>query len=250
MNLNENHTRNNSLAAAFSPIPPIPEDSESECCSSLDNKHLFLCGNKDPFVNHLDTEHSAEEMDRLLKLDVKTKRLSVNWPFLKCLNIEVKEFRDTDELSLTEKFYSMDRKSMRLLNKSNLMLLGVKELLAQNTTLPMSPLQSELFTVMNNYHDIYFSEKNFDNSKEIQFLYCLHSLNHMLKTRSRIIHHNAKLNEASTPDGIVPDTYRDQGLTRPKVLLMLPNRNAAYNVVNTFIHLLQGENSGKFLFSL
>src|SRR5699024_9508952 len=39
----------------------------------------------------------------------------------------------------------------------------------------------------------------------------------------------------------VKEEYRDQGLTRPKVLIVVPFRDAAYRVVNCMIDLLFGD---------
>lgn len=77
-----------------------------------------------------------------------------------------------------------------------------------------TPLQKELFAIMNNYQDLYYPERTFNNADEIRYTYCLHVVNHMLKTRTKILHHNAKL---SKKNDNMSDEYRDQGLVRPKV---------------------------------
>lgn len=46
-----------------------------------------------------------------------------------------------------------------------------------------------------------------------RFLYCMHAVNHALKTRLKVIHHNARLTDRFE----IPDEFRDQGLVRPKV---------------------------------
>lgn len=76
-----------------------------------------------------------------------------------------------------------------------------------------TPLQKELFSIMNNYQDLYYPERTFTNSEEIRYTYCLHVINHMLKSRMKILHHNAKLAKKND----LTDDYRDQGLVRPKV---------------------------------
>lgn len=77
----------------------------------------------------------------------------------------------------------------------------------------LTPLQKEIFSILNNYQDLYYPERTFSNADEIRYIYCLHAINHMLKTRTRILHHNAKL----TKKNDISDDYRDQGLVRPKV---------------------------------
>ncbi|KAL7422228.1 rRNA-binding ribosome biosynthesis protein utp25 [Cryptotrichosporon argae] len=58
----------------------------------------------------------------------------------------------------------------------------------------------------------------------------VHAVNHVLKTRRRIIRNNERL--AHAPDA---ETPRDQSFTRPKVLLLVPVRSAALHWLNTHI---------------
>jgi len=101
-----------------------------------------------------------------------------------------------------------------------------------------TPLQRSLFGIINKYVDLYYPSRCYSNGEELRFVYCLHAVNHVLKTRSRVLAHNAKLR--SRTDN-VPEQYRDQGLTRPKVLILLPFRHAALCVANMIAHLLSSE---------
>jgi U3 small nucleolar RNA-associated protein 25 len=96
---------------------------------------------------------------------------------------------------------------------------------------PLTPLQKELFSIINSYQDLYFPERTLKNGEEIRFTYCLHSVNHILKTRTKILHHNSKLQNKYE----VPDEYRDQGLVRPKVIIIVPFREAALRYVKLYI---------------
>lgn len=87
----------------------------------------------------------------------------------------------------------------------------------------LSPLQLEILSIIHEYRDLYFTERSFDNAEQIRFTYCLHAINHALKTRLKIIHHNARLKEKSE----ISDEFRDQGLVRPKVLIVVPFKNSA-----------------------
>ncbi|KOB75443.1 Digestive organ expansion factor-like protein [Operophtera brumata] len=97
---------------------------------------------------------------------------------------------------------------------------------------------------MNNYQDLYYPQRTFNNADEIRYTYCLHAVNHMLKTRTKILHHNAKL---SKNNDNMSDEYRDQGLVRPKVLIIVPFKDAAYRVVKTIIDILVPKEAGQVL---
>lgn len=77
----------------------------------------------------------------------------------------------------------------------------------------------------------------------------MHALNHIYKTRDRILKNTTKLHvhkESSNDEDL---EFRDQGFTRPKVLIMLPTRNSCYEVVEQLIKLSgtdQQENKKKF----
>ncbi|WRT68504.1 uncharacterized protein IL334_005480 [Kwoniella shivajii] len=84
----------------------------------------------------------------------------------------------------------------------------------------------------------------------------VHALNHVLKTRRRIIRNNEKLAHAAASDKptSVPEPPRDSSFTRPKILLLLPFRSLALHYIKT--HLLplaplgtQIENQRPFLSS-
>lgn len=91
----------------------------------------------------------------------------------------------------------------------------------------LTPLQKELFSIVNNYQDLLYPARTLDNGEEVRFVYCLHVVNHVLKTRLKVTHHNARLASRENPKDEVPDEFRDQGLIRPKVLLLVPFRNSA-----------------------
>lgn len=61
-----------------------------------------------------------------------------------------------------------------------------------NTNL-MTSLESDFYGIVSHYVDLYYPKRTFETSEELRFAYCLHSLNHILKTRSLILQHNMKL---------------------------------------------------------
>jgi len=95
-------------------------------------------------------------------------------------------------------------------------------------------LQNDMFPIISHYKDFLFCVQSSANGESIRNLYCLHALNHILKTRNKIVHHNSKLSKRED----VPEEFRDQGLTRPKVLILVPFRESALRIVKAFISIL------------
>ena len=110
----------------------------------------------------------------------------------------------------------------------------------------MSELEHTLAASIFGYEDLLFLDRTAENAKELRSLSCLHALNHIFKTRDMVIKHNARLARNDNDD----DTeYRDQGFTRPKVLIMLPTKQSCVKYVERVIYLCepeQQENRKKF----
>ncbi|XP_064403011.1 U3 small nucleolar RNA-associated protein 25 homolog isoform X2 [Halichondria panicea] len=121
--------------------------------------------------------------------------------------------------------------------------LFLKQQLKQHHSLVTSPrLQQSMFNILNSYKDLLFMRRTFENGEEIRRTYLLHALNHVLKTRSRVLKNKARLVQAAKTNKVIDDVG-DQGLTRPKVLILLPFRECALRTINTLVELLlpQGE---------
>ncbi|MCJ1379079.1 rRNA-binding ribosome biosynthesis protein utp25 [Xylographa soralifera] len=95
-------------------------------------------------------------------------------------------------------------------------------------------LASRIFT----YQDLLFCDRLPTVASDLRTLTCLHALNHIFKTRDRIIKNNARLSKADTIEDV---EYRDQGFTRPKVLIILPTRQMCFKAVDTIISLCEPE---------
>ncbi|XP_022224007.2 digestive organ expansion factor homolog [Drosophila obscura] len=131
-------------------------------------------------------------------------------------------------------------------DSSDLQKLEVKMSISAKVALPLSSLQSELFHIANNYQDLYYPHRTHSNAEEIRYMYCLHALNHMLKVRSLILRNNEKVAALAkslklSPNEIsIPETFRDQGLKRMKVLFIVPFRESALKIVKVIGDLLFG----------
>ncbi|KAI9327311.1 hypothetical protein DFJ73DRAFT_791073 [Zopfochytrium polystomum] len=116
-------------------------------------------------------------------------------------------------------------------------------------------LQSSLFPIFHSFTDLLFSYESHETTQEIRHVAALHAVNHVLKTRDRILSNNEKL--ASLKDlnhGVFSTQNRlvleDQGYTRPKVLFLLPFKNAAFDLIKNLISLSgarQIENKSRFM---
>ena len=70
--------------------------------------------------------------------------------------------------------------------------------------------------------------------------YTLHAVNHILKTRTKILNNNRKHEKLEAGD----DGLRDQGLCRPKVLIVVPFRESCRRVVAIMEKLLFPKSKG------
>ncbi|KAM3582055.1 rRNA-binding ribosome biosynthesis protein utp25 [Umbelopsis sp. WA50703] len=118
--------------------------------------------------------------------------------------------------------------------------LKVNEECLQDRKSIMTPLQKSLFHTFNQYQDVAFCNRDIENAKEIRRAYALHALNHVLKNRDRVMKNNERISKAQKANRDIEE-IRDQGFTRPKVLIILPFRNTAVDVVNSLIELSGSE---------
>ncbi|XP_059610296.1 U3 small nucleolar RNA-associated protein 25 homolog [Phlebotomus argentipes] len=212
-----------------------PEDVESEAEDPEEDN----TGITDPYLSHLDYNISQELYEIVAKdgeIEVSEQKIS-SWPNLGRLVINIpkttKSHCSKKKLLLledAEKFAEEGTIPERSSSKDDL---HIKSQIQKNIG-NFTDLQAEIFSIVNNYQDFYMPRRTFENAEEIRTIYCLHAMNHVLKSYTKVTQHNGK----TAKD---PDKCRDQGLTRPKVLIILPFKNSAYLVINALIGLLLPE---------
>ena len=97
-----------------------------------------------------------------------------------------------------------------------------------------SPMSTELLSVLGDYKDLLFTERSTGNAGELRRSYVLHCLNHVLKTRAKILNNNTKHQAREVGE----EKLRDQGFTRPKVLILVPFKESCRAIVELMIEIL------------
>ena len=195
----------------------------------------------DPFKRHFETVLSDDFADSILQKKLGWKMQESDLPGVgRGIGYHPEEDLSAEVFSVADEQFSLSELHVKQslsaqVSTTNVKLAGVP---LQQDDSSFTPLQRGLFAVVSKYVDLYYPKRGYANAEEVRLVYCLHAVNHVLKTRSRVLVHNAKLKSRSDD---VPDEYRDQGLTRPKVLILLPFRNAALCAVNMMSHLLSVE---------
>ncbi|KAI9811494.1 MAG: rRNA-binding ribosome biosynthesis protein utp25 [Pycnora praestabilis] len=115
-----------------------------------------------------------------------------------------------------------------------------RRLVAPTTRLmpQFNDLEGSLAPHISNCQDLLFCSRSTGNAESLRKLTCLHALNHIFKTRDRVIKDNARLSREQGSDEL---ELRDQGFTRPKVLMLLPTRQSCVKAVETITALCEPE---------
>nr|OQO30698.1 hypothetical protein B0A51_01973 [Rachicladosporium sp. CCFEE 5018] len=96
------------------------------------------------------------------------------------------------------------------------------------------------------YRDLLISNRTPSNAGSLRSLACLHALNHVLKGRDKVLKNTARLARSEGEE--VPE-LRDQGFSRPKVLILTETRQMAAKYADCIVDLFapeQQENKQRF----
>ncbi|KAJ3552048.1 hypothetical protein NPX13_g11211 [Xylaria arbuscula] len=175
---------------------------------------------EDPFETHFVNPNSAEYNVRLkgvISNTHQTKQLEENgWRTFRSIPGQAPDQKSQPPITLSG---SSDLKlKHRLIETSNKLCPAFDK------------LEQILYPITFGYQDLLFCGRDATNSENLRRMTCLHAINHVFKTRDRVIKNNAKLAKEGDTTDFEP---RDQGFTRPKILMILPTREAAVKVVNT-----------------
>eukprot|EP00124_Ichthyophonus_hoferi_P000693 Ihof_evm22s27 gene=Ihof_evmTU22s27 len=164
----------------------------------IDRKDQWTVGESTPLGHHVACSHVSAANQPFTSLeDLKfTSRLHHSWS-------ELRKRREEDDSSEKEETFTA--------------------------------IQSEIMTHMARYRDILYPMRSHKNAQEIIDAYCLHALNHVYKTRNRVLKNTEKIKTAHAEGKDVIGDVQDQGFTRPRVLILLPFRNTAERVISTLL---------------
>ncbi|KAG8584310.1 hypothetical protein GDO81_008771 [Engystomops pustulosus] len=208
--------------------------SEEEAKDQKDKTtERFTMSLEDPLKKH--TEHELEEDDiNQISSNSKTS-YSLKWPTLGQLVVS-SSYKKANPLKL-EKVIDQTKLYLHKSLESSWTRVNASFLHGQREPI-FTPLQKELFSIMNSYKDLYYPSRMVTaQGEEVRHVYCLHLLNHVLKANSQVLSNNSKKREQNFGSG--DEDFRDQGLTRPKVLVVVPFRESALRVVQILISLME-----------
>ncbi len=210
--------------------PEDREDSGAEVVESDMEDAVQSSENHDPFMRHF----SGPDDDKELEQKIQAVKES-NWSTVKPMKIQ--KWSHTLKVPLV----SGSNPEPRSHTVSALKELTLKQRLRESSGKilpPMDKLSGNLAFSLFNYHDILFPHRTLDNSEILRKLACLHAINHVFKTRDTVIKDNARLAREDLQEDV---EYRDQGFTRPKILVILPTRNSCVKYVDIIISLCEPE---------
>lgn len=242
----------------------IDEQSDSEeFDSDVENEDKTTNSKKNsqhanPFSNHTKFDLSPKLFEAISSAPPKTEFSKLVWPVLENLIVEIPRqscepsAKKKQSLLGDEEAYAGEGQPPKICDPKQLTKeLSVKQQIVQNipeandenlaeASSVLTPLQTELVSIASNYQDLYYPHRTHQNGEQIRLAYCVHALDHVLKTRQKVLHHNSKLSKlkASKKSVVIPDDFRDQGFVRPRVLIVLPFRDSAYRVINMLMDLL------------
>jgi len=215
------------------------QDAEEEESDEDDADRLDETG--DPFAAHFECELEPQLITALNEKN-RWKVSSSSFPELGNLQVnnlnyeplkaKVKTLMDLEpesKLLQVQKKLISAQPELKQLNKMHL-----KQKLLANIPDELTAYQSEVLSLLSSYKDLLYTERTNLKGEELRLSYTIHALNHILKTRTKILNNNAKHDAREESD----EKLRDQGFTRPKILIIVPFKESCRKIVELMISLL------------
>jgi len=221
-------------------------DDEKDNSSDIDDdqkKASSGVGNGDPFVAHFEQdldETSEKRLSDFTSWQKKTNKIPLfgnvvevcpSFEALPTVHFDVNKETTFSDLKIKARL----AKGWQKINNYDANSQGL-----------FTPLQQNLLHHIYSYKDVFYSSRTFQNGNDVRNLYCLHAVNHILKTRSRVLKNTARIVRSWKEKKQIGE-LRDQGLTRPKVLILVPFRDAALKVVEVLIQLISSGEGGQVM---
>ena len=182
-------------------------------------------GGGDPFTSHVDTDLTPKTLE-VLGSKQRWNSSEAKFPCLGRLQVQT--------LATPEKPAPLIPRSLASVKLKDKVAKHLEERGGLGTR------EEELMGILGGYQDVCYMDRKHAEGEQLRLVYCLHTLNHVLKTRNRILKNNGKVEARESGE----EKLRDQGFTRPRVLIILPFKEAARKVVETFINLLYPSSKG------
>ncbi|CAJ1944241.1 unnamed protein product [Cylindrotheca closterium] len=186
---------------------------------------------------------SDEEVDSISQPSRDSASIGVSTELLltrKSIGDELKDFETTekDRSKLDEHWKKCAMKNLESSRK--VLKQGWKKF---NNKKDFTPRQAPLYTALSSYADLFSITNSMKERNELHRVNLLHVLNHVLTSRSRVQRHNKQLKEIEKSEDKEMDDddddekFRDQGFTRPTVLVLLPTRSTCHKFVEGLFQL-------------
>lgn len=123
---------------------------------------------------------------------------------------------------------------------------------ALDASATMAPREALLANSLRTFHDVLFCQPCSPlQERRVREIVVAHALSHVLRCRSRVVRNDAKLRAAgpapvsqSASNVKSEEDFRDQGFARPRILILAPMRNDAYDIVTFISKLAVGTGDG------
>lgn len=232
----------------------ISSDEEEEGSNIIKTVHQQT----NSFSNHFKFDMSEKLFEATSTVPPKTETIKLSWPILQNILIEIPKTnsepaaKKKQTLLGDEEVFAIEGQQPKVCDPKQLTnQISLKQQIMKNIPYAnqdnladdaqiLTSLQTEIISIANNYQDLYYPHRTHGNGEQIRLTYCIHALDHILKTRQNVLRHNSKIAKlkASKKSVIISDEFRDQGFVRPRVLIVLPFRDSAYRVIKMLINLL------------